>query len=174
MRLPPKSMKTPPRAIYYLAVTRPGGILLIAFPKAFSKGGTDKNDRLTWCVYYPVTAVSWTPDCPWHAIRWGTTDRSRFVAHSSWPSHETVHLENSSARVPYRTPCAMSARPTWKTKREKRNEKCNENDWRTLENSKMERRIVITSVIHYDNFAVNRLLQRSSLSIRRRIRDFRF
>lgn len=71
---------------------------------------------LTWCVRYPATVVSWTPDCPWHAIRWGTTDRSRSVVHSNWPSRETVHLENSFARVPYRTPCATSARPTWKTK----------------------------------------------------------
>lgn len=77
----------------------------------------DEDDPLTWCVYYLVTAVSWTPDCPWRATRWGTTDRSRFVAHSSWPSHETIHLGNSSARAPYRTPCATSARLTWKTQR---------------------------------------------------------
>lgn len=75
---------------------------------------------LTWCVRCPVTAVSWTPDCPWHATRWGTTDHSRSVAHSNWPNHATVHLENSFARGPYQIPCATSARPTCKKKKHER------------------------------------------------------
>ena len=55
------------------------------------------------------------PDCPWHATRWDTSDRSRFVAHSNWPSRATAHPGSNSARAPYSTPCAASARPTCNT-----------------------------------------------------------